>query len=142
MRKVGITLLTSAVASLVLFNSQAGAVQNISTISATETQKKYQRKAVMGVDIGLPKRDLPVAVEYCDQKCSPKGIWHYQITPQIEEHVAKEIYDWLITQRFDKVIISPSNAIIITAGSKQEINVPSGKFLNLIQVLWKILRTL
>ena len=127
MKKFGKVVVGAVVGGLV-FTSSAKAVENVSQLYSTQTQKKYQRKAVMGLDIGLPSRTLPVIIKYCANRCRIEGTWNYYISPQIEKGVEKEIYDWLITQRFDKVIISPDEAIIITAGSKEKLPISYGKF--------------
>ncbi|MEO2068877.1 MAG: hypothetical protein ABGX27_05125 [Desulfurobacteriaceae bacterium] len=106
--------------TIIALNSSSWAVEDESLVQSDETQKKYERKAVLGLDLGLPKRDLQVPVTYCPPRgrCQSRGTWYYTIDQNLENEIAKELYDWLITQRFDKVVITPSKAYIITAKEK------------------------
>ncbi len=102
---------------ITVFISNSWAVNQIGLLQSDITQKKYERKAVLGLDLGFPTRRIKVPVYYCPpkQKCRPVDTWIYTIDQRFENKIAKELYSWLITQRFDKVVITPSKAYIITA---------------------------
>ncbi len=110
------------------------ALEKVSAIEAAETQKKYERKAVLAVDMGLSTRSVKAVVKECQkknplqEKCRTVGMWEYQITQKVEDELAKEIYDWLITQRYDKLIIGVDKALVITASQVMKFEIPPQRF--------------
>jgi len=110
----------SLLLAMALFSSSVFAVEDVSVLKSDETQKKYERKAIIGLDIGISSRDINIPLNYCpsEGECRIVGVLHHNIDQNLENKIALELYDWLITQRFDKVVITPQKAYIITATEK------------------------
>ena len=98
------------------------AVENTALIQADETQKTYERKAVMGFgDIGFMQNSVKVPMRYCDineegkGKCVP---WtfsvNYPLNGKEKLKAAKIFYQWTITNRFDKIILGENEAYMST----------------------------
>jgi hypothetical protein len=113
-----------AIAVIISYSLSWG-VENVSTIVSGKTQKKYERKAVLGIDMGMSTDKIKMNVYMCEKKCRYWGTWTYDITPKLKGELNKEVYDWLITQRFDKIVISPGKAFILTAAISKTVDVPS-----------------
>ena len=105
-----------------LFLQTLPAVENTSLLKADETQKTYERKAVMGFgDIGFMQDSVRVPMRYCEfdeegrGRCIP---WTFSVNYPLGESeklkAAKIFYQWTITNRFDKIILSRNQAFMKT----------------------------
>ncbi len=102
-----------------IFSFPVLAVENEKLLSSDITQKKYERKVVIGLDIGLSKRKLVFRVDCPITICGVGSRrWVYTIDQNLENEISHKVYDWIITQRFDKIVITPDKAYIITAQKK------------------------
>lgn len=96
------------------------AVEDTSQLQADETQKTYERKAVMGFeDIGFTQDEATVAMSFCgsDGKCQPWGVTpvvKIGIDNSVKSDAAKIFYQWTITNRMDKIILGDNKAYIMT----------------------------
>ena len=108
------------------------AVENTALLQADETQKTYERKAVMGFgDIGFMQDSVKVPMRYCEideegrGRCIP---WTFSVNYPLGENeklkAAKIFYQWTITNRFDKIILGRNTAYMSTKGG--EIKLDSG----------------
>ena len=108
------------------------AVENTALLQADETQKTYERKAVMGFgDIGFMQDSVRVPMRYCEinekgeGRCIP---WTFSVNYPLGENeklkAAKIFYQWTITNRFDKIILGRNTAYMSTKGG--EIKLDSG----------------
>jgi len=116
MKKIAFFLL------FVLVLQTLAAVENTALLQADETQKTYERKAVMGFgDIGFVQDAVRVPMRYCEYnekgegRCVP---WTFSINYPLDESeklkAAKIFYQWTITNRFDKIILSKNQAFMKT----------------------------
>ena len=104
------------------------AVSDDSQLKSDGTQKKYERKAVMGLaDIGFMQNSINIPMQYCESsqngyRCSP---WSFTVNYQLEYsekmEAAKTFYEWTITNRFDKIIMQNGKAEMITRNGKSTI---------------------
>ncbi len=89
-----------------------------------ESQKRYERKVVIGLYPTFESMNFFVETEYCPlnaKVCYSLGKWGYRFLPKVVTSVSKEIYDWLITQRFDKVFFSKERVVLLSARAKVEV---------------------
>ncbi len=109
-----------------LFFQSLAAVEDVSLLQADETQKTYERKAVMGFgDIGFMQNSVRVPMRYCEVdedgrgKCIP---WTFSVNYPLDEKeklkAAKIFYQWTITNRFDKIILGNNEAFMRTKGGE------------------------
>ncbi len=112
-----------------VFSSSAHAVEKERLLNSDVTQKKYERKAVIGLEVGLSKKKLKLKLECPVKVCGfiPRKFTYF-INEDLREEISQKIYDWIITQRFDKIVITPKKAYIITA--KKIIGVNKGNIPN------------
>ncbi|HRZ80206.1 MAG TPA: hypothetical protein P5044_09370, partial [bacterium] len=119
---------------LVLFVVQISTVFMLSAVSddsqlkSDGTQKKYERKAVMGLaDIGFMQNSINIPMQYCESsqngyRCSP---WSFTVNYPLEYsekmEAAKTFYEWTITNRFDKIIMQNGKAEMITRNGKSTV---------------------
>ncbi len=108
--------------------STFGAEKVMETMS-DETQKKYERKAVMGLDdLGFSQNRLRVPIQYCDAtgKQEVCSLWSFTVDIPLDRKVKEEaadiFYGWTITNRFDKIIVGEGKARIETRGSSQVVD--------------------
>ena len=101
---------------------QLSAVGNASLLRSDETQKTYERKAVMGFgDIGFVQDSVRIPMRYCEYnekgegRCIP---WSFSINYPLDVKeklkAAKIFYQWTITNRFDKIILGDNEAFMRT----------------------------
>ena len=106
------------------------ALEDTSLLQADETQKTYERKAVMGFgDIGFMQNSVKVPMRYCEYnekgegRCIP---WTFSVNYPLgrEEKLkaAKIFYQWTITNRFDKIILGDNVAFMRTKGGEVKID--------------------
>lgn len=116
MKKIAFFLL------FILVLQTLAAVENTALLQADETQKTYERKAVMGFgDIGFMQDAVRVPMRYCEYnekgegRCIP---WTFSVNYPLDESeklkAAKIFYQWTITNRFDKIILSKNQAFMKT----------------------------
>lgn len=108
------------------------AEDKIAKVTADESQKRSERKAALAVeDIGLQANAVTLKASICKPKgkktvCADvAGGWKYRIGARLEANVAKEIMDWIVTQRLDKLSISGSKVRLTTANAEVEMTAPS-----------------
>lgn len=108
---------------------QLSAVEDASLIKSDETQKSYERKAVMGFgDIGFMQDSVRIPMRYCEinekgeGRCIP---WSFKINYPLDSmeklKAAKIFYQWTITNRFDKIILGDNEAFMRTKGGEVRI---------------------
>ena len=111
-----------------IFVSMLSAVSDDSLLKSDSTQKKYERKAVMGLaDIGFMQNSINIPMQYCESsqsgfRCSP---WSFTVNYPLEYNekidAAKTFYEWTITNRFDKIIMANGKAEMITRNGKSTV---------------------
>jgi hypothetical protein len=121
-------LLVVFVSFLVMGNLSA----NDRSMKSDDTQKRYERKAVMGLgDIGFSQDSVRINMQFCTSgqsgyRCTP---WSFNVNYSLgyEEKLkaARTFYDWTITNRFDKIIMGDGKAYMFTRDG--EISVPTGE---------------
>ena len=113
-----------------LFLQTLAAVEDASLLKSDETQKTYERKAVMGFgDIGFMQDAVRVPMRYCEYnekgegRCIP---WTFSVNYPLNESeklkAAKIFYQWTITNRFDKIILGDNVAFMRTKGGEVKID--------------------
>ena len=113
-----------------LFLQTLAAVEDTSLLQADETQKTYERKAVMGFgDIGFMQDAVRVPMRYCEYnekgegRCIP---WTFSVNYPLDMNeklkAAKIFYQWTITNRFDKIILGDNVAFMRTKGGEVKID--------------------
>ncbi len=122
-------LLPAVLAAVILCGSLYG---NDRSMKSDETQRRYERKAVMGLgDIGFSQDSVRINMQYCTStqsgyRCSP---WSFNVNYRLgyEEKLkaAKTFYDWTITNRFDKIIMGDGTAQMFTRDG--EVSIPTGE---------------
>ena len=106
------------------------AVEDSTLIKSDETQKSYERKAVMGFgDIGFMQDSVRIPMRYCEinedgqGRCIP---WSFTINYPLDNKeklkAAKIFYQWTITNRFDKIILGDNEAFMRTKGGEVRID--------------------
>ena len=109
---------------------QLSAVEDASLLKSDETQKTYERKAVMGFgDIGFMQDAVKVPMRYCEYnekgegRCVP---WTFSVNYPLDTSeklkAAKIFYQWTITNRFDKIILGDNVAFMRTKGGEVKID--------------------
>ncbi len=109
---------------------QLSAVEDASLLKSDETQKTYERKAVMGFgDIGFMQDAVKVPMRYCEYnekgegRCIP---WTFSVNYPLDTSeklkAAKIFYQWTITNRFDKIILGDNVAFMRTKGGEVKID--------------------
>lgn len=118
----------------VLFCLELSAVADPSVMKSDETQKKYERKAVMGLsDIGFMQNSISIPMKLCRSdkngyRCSPWNFTvNYPLSYDQKQKAAGTFYDWTITNRFDKIIMQKNQAKMITRND--ESTVETGEFI-------------
>ena len=110
---------------------QLYAVEDASVMKSDETQKSYERKAVMGFgDIGFMQNSVRIPMRYCEinekgeGRCVP---WSFSINYPLDMKeklkAAKIFYQWTITNRFDKIIIGENEAYMTTKSGDVSMNI-------------------
>ena len=119
---------------IVLFCLELSAVADPSVMKSDETQKKYERKAVMGLsDIGFMQNSISIPMNLCRSdkdgyRCSPWNFTvNYPLSYDQKQKAAGTFYDWTITNRFDKIIMQKNQAKMITRNG--ESTVETGEFI-------------
>ncbi len=113
-----------------LFLQTLAAVEDASLLKSDETQKTYERRAVMGFgDIGFMQDAVRVPMRYCEYnekgegRCIP---WTFSVNYPLNESeklkAAKIFYQWTITNRFDKIILGDNVAFMRTKGGEVKID--------------------
>ena len=113
-----------------LFFQVLAAVEDTSLLQADETQKTYERKAVMGFgDIGFMQDSVRVPMRYCEinekgeGRCIP---WTFSVNYPLGENeklkAAKIFYQWTVTNRFDKIILGRNTAYMTTKGNEVKLD--------------------
>ena len=111
--------------------NRALAVEDVKTVTADSTQRRYERKAALALkDLGMQASRIEMPVEYCRESgkkvvCAKAGQWTFMIDGALETAASVEIFDWLITQRLDKIMIAGGEAELRTAGTQTRVEVPS-----------------
>ncbi len=106
------------------------AVDDTSLLKSDETQKSYERKAVMGFgDIGFMQDSVRIPMRYCEYnekgegRCIP---WSFSVNYPLDSKeklkAAKIFYQWTITNRFDKIILGDNEAFMRTKGGEVKID--------------------
>ena len=106
------------------------AVEDASILQSDETQKSYERKAVMGFgDIGFMQDSVRIPMRYCEineegqGRCIP---WSFKINYPLDSReklkAAKIFYQWTITNRFDKIILGDNEAFMRTKSGEVRID--------------------
>lgn len=114
-----------------LFLQTLTAVEDASVMKSDETQKSYERKAVMGFgDIGFMQNSVRIPMRYCEinekgeGRCVP---WSFSINYPLDTKeklkAAKIFYQWTITNRFDKIIIGENEAYMTTKSGDVRMNI-------------------
>jgi hypothetical protein len=104
--------------------------RKIKAVSADATQKRYERKAALAAtDIGLDATQLELPVTYCRKagdktECSEIAKWRYTIDAKLEAAMAQELFDWIVTQRLDKILLNGDTATIQTGRTSKTVTVP------------------
>ena len=106
------------------------AVEDASIIKSDETQKSYERKAVMGFgDIGFMQDSVRIPMRYCEVNEKGEGgciPWSFTINYPLDNKeklkAAKIFYQWTITNRFDKIILGDNEAFMRTKGGEVRID--------------------
>ena len=109
---------------------QLSAVEDASLVKSDETQKSYERKAVMGFgDIGFMQDSVRIPMRYCEinedgqGRCIP---WSFKINYPLDSKeklkAAKIFYQWTITNRFDKIILGDNEAFMRTKSGEVRID--------------------
>jgi len=116
------------------FVSMLSAVSDDSMLKSDSTQKKYERKAVMGLaDIGFMQNSISIPMQYCESsqsgyRCSP---WSFTVNYPLEYsekmEAAKTFYEWTITNRFDKIVMQNGKAQMFTKNG--ESTVETGEYI-------------
>ena len=117
---------------LIFLVHNLSAVEDTSLLQADETQKTYERKAVMGFgDIGFMQNSVKIPMRYCEinekgeGKCVP---WSFSVNYPLDKNeklkAAKIFYQWTITNRFDKIILGENEAWMTTKSG--EVRLDSG----------------
>ncbi|WP_457569428.1 hypothetical protein, partial [Desulfurobacterium sp.] len=107
-----------------LLASNALAVENTATLNSDITQKKYQRKTAVSVgemELQKPFVILPV-IDNTRKRPRKIANYMYQITNNEIDPLTKLFYNYVITQRFDKLIILPNKVILITKTGEATLN--------------------
>jgi len=119
---------------VVFLTLELSAVADPSVMKSDETQKKYERKAVMGLsDIGFMQNSINIPMQLCRSdkngyRCSPWNFTvNYPLNYDQKQKAAKTFYDWTITNRFDKIIMQNGQARMITKNGDSTVN--TGEFL-------------
>lgn len=118
-----LVLVASALFAFSLF-----AVSDPSLLQSDETQKTYQRKAVMGLgSIGFTVNSVNVPMAFCHidssknvpSACIPWTVKiNYPIGSGEKRKAAETFYDWTITNRYDKIVLNENEATMTTRGQK------------------------
>ena len=106
------------------------AVEDTSLLQADETQKTYERKAVMGFgNIGFVQNSVKIPMRYCEinekgeGRCVP---WSFSVNYPLDKNeklkAAKIFYQWTITNRFDKIILGENEAWMTTKSGEVRLN--------------------
>ena len=113
---------------------ELSAVADPSVMKSDDTQKKYERKAVMGLsDIGFMQNSISIPMKLCRSdkngyRCSP---WNFTVNYPLDYDqklkAADTFYDWTITNRFDKIIMQKNQARMITRNG--ESTVETGEYI-------------
>ncbi|MBO4711148.1 hypothetical protein J5681_04460, partial [bacterium] len=106
------------------------AVEDATLIKSDETQKTYERKAVMGFgDIGFMQDSVRIPMRYCEINEKGEGScipWSFTINYPLDNKeklkAAKIFYQWTITNRFDKIILGDNEAFMRTKGGEVRID--------------------
>ncbi|MBP5434911.1 hypothetical protein J6Z39_03725 [bacterium] len=114
-----------------LFAFNLSAVSDTSLLQSDETQKTYQRKAVMGLgSIGFTQNSVNVPMAFChidnskkvQSACIPWTVKiNYPIGSGEKRKAAGTFYDWTITNRYDKIVLNENEASITTRGQKTSV---------------------
>ncbi|WP_457567673.1 hypothetical protein [Desulfurobacterium sp.] len=126
------------VATLVLsvtLGGQAIAVENGGILNADTTQKKYERKTAVSVgELELEKTTVTLPVIDNTKKREAKlitdlfraisgnTVYVYPVTSNQIDSLTELFYKYVITQRFDKLIILPNKVILLTKTGEATIN--------------------
>jgi hypothetical protein len=125
-------LVSFFIASCFVLNLHA--VADDSLMKSDETQKKYERKAVMGLaDIGFMQNSINIPMQFCTSgqsgyRCTPWSFTvNYPLAYNEKIKAAGTFYDWTITNRFDKIILQNGNAKMFTKNG--EMTVETGEYI-------------
>jgi len=117
---------------LFAFFSTIYAVDDVSKTVADESQKKYERKAILTVDtvgFGSPSFNAPVTFcPYQAKQCAQRGFVSYSVTNTARANASGNFFDLLVTKRFDRIFVGTDSAVIITPKSSTKIDFPGGTF--------------
>jgi|GEM_PF-1209543 len=102
------------------------AQSKIAETMSDDSQKKWVRKAVLGIEpVFVENRNIKAPVMKCqDSKCLPLGIFHYDLNDEDIDFLSWNIYEWLITPRYDRITIGEKTSIITTKTSQIAVNIP------------------
>ena len=97
----------------------------IENLSADETTKEYERKAILATqDLGLGSNVVVTQVRFCPYNnpkfrfplpCIPIGTKTLKIDSVMEKRINNIYLEKLVSSRFDKVVLSKNQVIITTA---------------------------
>lgn len=97
-------------------------------LQSDESQKKWIRKAVLAVEpVAIDNLNISAPVIKCPPKsveCTPVGVFNYTLTTNDISMMTSQLYDWLITSRYDRIIIGGKTAEITTLNSKSCVEIP------------------
>ncbi|MGI6393234.1 MAG: hypothetical protein ACOX2F_00645 [bacterium] len=112
------------------FSINLFAVADDSVMKSDATQKKYERKAVMGLaDIGFSQDHINIPLQLCSEnRCIPWTFTvNYPLSYNEKLKAAQTFYDWTISNRFDKIIMKDGSASMVTKHG--EMNVETGDYI-------------
>ncbi|WP_456437371.1 hypothetical protein [Desulfurobacterium sp.] len=112
------------------------AVENTGTLTSDITQKKYERKTAVSIGelefqktfIRLPvidntKRGAANVITSIIRSVTGNTVYTYPITDAQIEELTRTFYKYVITQRFDRLIILPDQVILMTKTGEATLNV-------------------
>lgn len=95
-------------------------------LQSDESQKKWVRKAVIGVEpVFVPEREISAPVKICeDKECRPAGTFKYTLSQEDISQMSYYIYDWLITSRYDRITVGSGTSVITTKTDQIAVALP------------------
>ncbi|MDX2471795.1 MAG: hypothetical protein QNL04_14590 [SAR324 cluster bacterium] len=97
----------------------------IENLSADETTKEYERKAILATqDLGLGSKTVVTRVRFCPYNnprfrfplpCIPIGTKTLEINSSLEKKLNNIYLEKLVSSRFDKVVLAKDQVVITTA---------------------------
>ncbi|SNR75605.1 hypothetical protein [Desulfurobacterium atlanticum] len=121
--RAGVAFLTLSL----LFSGVAYGVENTQAIYSDVTQKRYERKAALSVGelvfssttVTVPvvdntKKGTASFIAGLVRAATGQNAYTYKVSKNQIDDLTKLFYKYVITQRFDKILLLPDKAVIIT----------------------------